>query len=80
MVELYVGGHRVGNWADAEHLLVELAANGQKVELRDETGRTLGRFVPADPSPFPDQPEIDRRLAGGGGIPLAEFWKKMGVE
>jgi hypothetical protein len=78
MVELYVGGHRIGSWADAEYLLAELATRRQKIEIRDETGRTLGSFVPVDP--FPDQPEIERRCAAGGGIPLAEFWKKMGVE
>jgi hypothetical protein len=80
MVELYVSGHRIGSWAEAEHLLADFAARQQKIELRDETGRTLGRFVPVEPSPFPDRSEIDRRCAAGGGITLAEFWKKMGVE
>lgn len=79
MVELYVSGRRIGSWADAEQLLAKWAATEQ-IELRDETGRTLGRFVPVAPSPFPDRSEIDRRCAAGGGIPLAEFWKKMGVE
>jgi hypothetical protein len=78
MVELYVGGNRIGSWAEAEHLLLEWATKKQNIELRDETGRTLGRFVPADP--FPDRAEIDRRCAAGGGIPLKEFWRKLGVE
>jgi hypothetical protein len=79
MVELFVSGRRIGSWADGERLLAGLAGTEQ-IELRDETGRTLGRFVPVDPSPFPDRSEIDRRCSNGGGIPLAEFWKKMGVE
>ena len=79
MVELYVRGRRIGSWADGEHLLEGLAITEQ-VEFSDETGRTFGRFVPVDQSPFPDRSEIDRRCATGGGIPLAEFWKKMGVE
>ncbi len=80
MVELYVSGNRIGTWAEAEHLVAELATMRQSIEVRDETGRTLGQFIPAEPSPFPDRVEIDRRCAAGGGIPLAEFWKKMGVE
>jgi hypothetical protein len=79
MVELYVSGRRIGSWADGERLLAGLAIKEQ-IEFRDETGRTLGRFVPVDPSPFPYRSEIDRRCATGGGILLAEFWKKMGVE
>ena len=80
MVELYVSGHRIESWAEAEHLVAEWANNRQNIEVRDETGRTLGRFVPVEPSPFPDKSEIDSRCAAGGGIPLAECWKKMGVE
>ncbi len=80
MVVLYVGGNRIGTWAEAEHLVAEMGAKRQEIELRDESGRTIGRFVPAEPWPFPDRAELDRRCAAGGGIPLAEFWKKMGVE
>ena len=79
MVELYVSGRRIGSWADGEQLLTKLAITEQ-IEFRDETGRTLGRIVPVGTSPFPDRSEIDRRCAAGGGMPLAEFWKKMGVE
>ena len=80
MLELYVSGNRIGTWAEAENLIAGLASLRQKIELRDETGRTLGQIVPAELSPFPDRAEIDRRCTAGGGIPLAEFWKKMGVE
>ena len=80
MVELYVGGHRVGSWAESERIILDIARKRQPIELRDETGKTIGHVVPAEPSPFPDRAEIDRRCAAGGGIPLSEFWKKMGVE
>lgn len=80
MVVLYVGGKRIGSWAEAEQVVAELVAKQQEIELRDEVGRTLGRFVPAETGPFPDRAELNRRCAAGGGIPLAEFWKQMGVE
>jgi hypothetical protein len=80
MVVLYVGGNRIGTWAEAEQVFADLAARRQEIELRDEVGRTLGRFIPAEPGPFPDRAELDRRCAAGGGIPLAEFWKQMSVE
>jgi hypothetical protein len=66
--------------SESEQLIAELAAKRQTVELQDERGRTLGSFVPAELSPFPDRSEIDRRCAAGGGILIAEFWKNLGVE
>ncbi len=67
MIEIYVGGNRMGTWAEGERLVAELAASGQKFELRDENIRILGKFVPAEPYLFPDRAEIDRRVAAGGG-------------
>jgi hypothetical protein len=78
MVEVFVAGNRVGTWAEAQSIVPDLAVKKQEIEIRDETGRTLGWFVPADP--FPDDAELERRFAEGGGIPLADFWTKMGVE
>jgi hypothetical protein len=83
MVVLYVGGERVGTWAESEHRLAEFAARQVEVELRDESGKSLGRIVPTEPlcpwDPNLTKEELDRRVAAGGGMPLAEFWKKMGV-
>jgi len=58
MVVLYVSGNRIGTWAEGEHIVAELAAKQQEIEVRDEAGRTLGRFVPTEP--FPDRAEHPR--------------------
>lgn len=84
MIALYVGGAKIGTWAEAEKLLPEFAAQGKEVELRDDAGRLISRVVPPEPlcpwDPSLTREEIDRRVAAGGGMSLAEFWKKMGVE
>jgi hypothetical protein len=55
-------------------------------EVRDETGKLLGHFVPeldretlAGLEPQIDDAELERRFAAGGGRPLAEIWKDLGV-
>ena len=84
MVTLYVGGNRVGTVADLERLLPEFHAKRIEVELRDDAGTPLGRIVPPEPlcpwNPSLTRADLDRMQAEGGGIPLAEFWKRMGVE
>jgi len=84
MVVLYVGGKKVGTWLESEQRVQEYAASNQEVELRDDTGKVLGRFVPAEPlcpwNPNLTRESLDRLSAEGGGVPLAEFWKRMGVE
>jgi hypothetical protein len=84
MVTLYVAGQKVGTWAESEQRVAELAARNQEIELRDETGKVIGRVVPPEPicpwDPTLTREELDRRSAAGGGIPLTEFWKRMGVE
>ena len=84
MVVLFAGGKRIGTWAEAERLFAEAAKAGP-VEFRDESGTVLARTAPAVEPICPWDPtltreEIDRRSAAGGGIPLAEFWKRMGVQ
>jgi hypothetical protein len=53
----------------------------------DESGRLIGHFVPAVKAPFvppasdgcPYTPEqLDQFRRETGGVPLAEFWKRMG--
>lgn len=66
MVALYVGGNRVGTMAEAEELFVKFAARNQSVELRDDAGLRIGRFIPdAEPicpwEPKLTQEEIDLR-------------------
>ena len=44
MVALYVGGKKV-DWADAERVLNEPGAFDKEIDLRNEAGRIIGRFV-----------------------------------
>jgi hypothetical protein len=53
MVILYVAGERVGTLADAETLIPEYLARRVEVELRDEAGNPLGKFVPPPATPTP---------------------------
>ena len=59
MVTLYVGGQKVGTWAEAEKLFAE-AAKTQAIEFRDEAGRVIATSVPgAEPvdwQPLPAGP------------------------
>ena len=84
MVVLYAGGQRLGTWSEAEELFVELSKSFT-IEFRDDQGNVLGKttpppgpIIPWDPSVTREQ--LDRESAEGGGMTLAEFWKKMGVE
>ena len=57
------------------------------LELRDESGRLLGHFLPAsDPKratpngrdcPYTDE-EIEQLRRQSGGRPLAKIWKRLG--
>ncbi len=84
MVALYVGGNKVGTVSDLEKLLPGFVAARAEVELRDDAGTTLARIVPPEPlcpwNPSLTRQDLDRMHAQGGGISLAEFWKRMGVE
>lgn len=83
MVVLFSAGRRLGTWAEAEALFAEAIKAGP-IEFRNETGAVLARTLPAEPlcpwDPTLTAEELDRRSAAGGGIPIAEFWKRMGVE
>ena len=84
MVMLYAKGQKIGPWAESEHVLADLGTNPREYELRDEFGKLIGRVFPATEPLCPwdstiTKEEIDRRVAEGG-ISLAEFWKRMGVE
>jgi len=83
MLELYSGGNKVGSLTGADKL-VEYAARHEPLEVRDATGKVVGRFIPDEPicpwNPELTREDLDRESAEGGGISLADFWKKMGVE
>jgi len=54
----------------------------EMTELRDEDGRLIGHYIPAEPScpwePGLSEAEIQQRIAEPGGITLAEFWHQQG--
>jgi hypothetical protein len=83
MLELYFGGNKVGSLSGADKL-IEYAARHEPLEVRDATGRVVGRFIPDEPicpwEPSLTVEDLDRESAQGGGITLAEFWAKMGAQ
>ena len=66
-------------------LKAQLAGLVQPVEVVDETGRSLGHFVPAqativsDDCPYSAE-ELAHMQSAEGGRPLAEIWKSLGVQ
>ena len=85
MVMLYVAGKPVGSLEQNSDVMRSLVESGQSFEFRSESGRGLGIFQPSKEPICPWEPDMtdedfDRRVAEGGGISLAEFWKTMGVE
>jgi hypothetical protein len=67
-------------------LVARLAALSEATTLRDESGRVLGVFVPADAAtlwPSTDEcpytrDELDRFRNEKGGKRLSEIWKSLG--
>ena len=84
MVVLFSAGRRLGTWAEAEALFADAAKAGP-IEFRNEAGAVLARTAVAVEPICPWDPtltaeDLDRMSEAGGGIPIAEFWKRMGVE
>jgi len=74
-----------------DHIVVDRSVGSkfqaalQPVEVLDETGRTLGHFVPSQAITAPhDCPysaeELQRMQGEEGGRPLAEIWKSLGAK
>lgn len=66
--------------ADAD-LSSKLARVTEPVDIIDTSGRKLGRYVPEPLVPWDPsitKEELDRRAAEPGGMPLAEFWRRIG--
>lgn len=51
MVMLYVGGHLMGRLPQDADVLTKLVAAGERVELRDETGKRVARVLPDNEPP-----------------------------
>jgi hypothetical protein len=70
-------------------LRAKLNGLNEPLELCDETGRTVGHFLPAGAyqkllyaaaeaaCPFPKE-ELERRQAESGGRSLADIWRRLG--
>jgi hypothetical protein len=76
MGTVYVGGKKVGSWAEAEMVFAE-AARTQAVEFRDEHDRVIATTVPTA-GPDPDwvaaiTPEEIERLLAGPFLTLEEY-------
>ena len=85
MVMLYVAGKPVGSLEHNSDVMRSLVESGQSFEFRTENGRGLGVFQPAKEPICPWEPgmtaeDFDRIVSEGGGMSLAEFWKKMDVD
>jgi hypothetical protein len=70
-----------------EALRAKLNGLSEPLEVRDETGRIVGHFLPAaiyeqllyavERVPFAPE-ELARRRAEPGGGPLADLWRRLG--
>lgn len=83
MISLYVGGKKVGDWAEAERLFAETAAS-HPIEFRDEHGRVIATSLPGAEPIIPWEPtvtreEIDRRVAEPG-LTFEQLKQRLGWE
>jgi len=63
----------------------QLVGFGEPIEVVDETGQSLGHFVPKMTSPASDDcpystEDLARMRGQEGGRPLAEIWKSLGAK
>jgi len=68
--------------ADA-HMRAKLEPFKEAVDIVDESGHKLGRFVPEPLCPWePDlsEEEVERRIRESPGRTLAEIWERLGVK
>jgi len=81
---LYVGGHMIGRLPQDGDVLARLVAAGERVELRDETGKRMARVMPDNEPLVPWDPtitreEIERRMTEPG-LTFDEVKKRLGWE
>jgi len=95
MISLYVDGRNVGPFVDIQNVLRDFTSKRIPVELRDDSGASLGRVVPNSIMTQYTADEIDRMIAqdvagpisneeidrriAEGGTSLSQFWADMGV-
>jgi hypothetical protein len=69
-----------------ETLLAILEAATERIEIRSKDGRVIGHFQPVGASEYVRQsPYTEEEIRAiqrnkGECLPLAEFWKRMGVK
>lgn len=95
MISLYVDGRHVGPFVDIQNVLRDYTSKRIPVELRDDSGASLGRVVPNGVVGTYSHVEIARMMAADevgpipneeierrineGGTSLAQFWAEIGV-
>ena len=82
MVMLYVGGQYVGKLQENPDLLAQLVRGGDRIDLRDETGKPLGQVIPTDEPLVPwdstiARADLDRRAAEPG-LSFDEVQQRLG--
>jgi hypothetical protein len=62
----------------------QLSGLNQMTELRDENGKLVGHYIPAEPAcpwePDLTEAEIQRRISEPAVTTLAEFWRQQSAE
>jgi antitoxin (DNA-binding transcriptional repressor) of toxin-antitoxin stability system len=64
-------------------MVAKFLANWKEVEICHDDGTPVAKLVPGPIVPWEPtvtKEDLDRRSAAGGGMSLADFWKRMGVE
>jgi hypothetical protein len=81
MVTVYVGGKRVGPWAEAEAAFVAALARNELISFRDEHGKVIADISPFDVEPDwvkEITPEETARRMAEPGMTLEEWRKRQG--
>jgi hypothetical protein len=61
-------------------IIAQLKAALGPIEIVDEQGVSIGKFVPPKVSDCPHSPEDLDRIRRQSGRPLADIWKSLGAK